>query len=196
MFEVTGCLCGESSPLSPGPSDLDGNSSEALADRIPYSAKGKVRGEPERKTIVPESLQPPTPAQRRDLSVNSSVVVAMSSPGRSLRTKRLSTPRTIRVSGVGDNDDEQDDGPSSPSANRQSFSGRVKGPKLSDILKMREQAWNRSNHSQDVSWAGSSREMTTRLDSAAQDVLRSSSIRSFSSWLEAPRLLQQLLAPI
>ncbi|KAG8715510.1 hypothetical protein FRC08_010511 [Ceratobasidium sp. 394] len=40
---------GDSSPMPTGPSDLDGNSSEALADRIPYSAKGKARDEPERE---------------------------------------------------------------------------------------------------------------------------------------------------
>ncbi|KAG9096991.1 hypothetical protein FRC06_008120, partial [Ceratobasidium sp. 370] len=179
---------GDSSPMPTGPSDLelDGNSSEALADRIPCSAKGKTRDEPELDAIVPESPQPPAPIRSRGLSVDSSVVVAMSSPDRSLRTERLSTPRAIRVSGIGDNDEEQDDGPPSPSANRQSFSERVKGRRLSDILKLREQVWNRSTVSQDASRAGSSREMTTRLDSAAQDVLRSSSIRSVSSWPEVP----------
>ncbi|KAG8744930.1 hypothetical protein FRC10_009165 [Ceratobasidium sp. 414] len=178
---------GDSSPIPTGPSDLelDGNSSEALVDRIPYSAKGKARDEHERDTVVPESPQPPDPAQSRRLSVDSSVVVATSSPGRSLRTERLSTPRAIRVSGVGDNDEEQDDGPPSPSANRQSFSERVKGRKLSDILTLRERAWSRSNFSQDASRTSSSREMTTRLDGAAKDVLRSS-IRSISNWPETP----------
>ncbi|KAG8730028.1 hypothetical protein FRC12_020556 [Ceratobasidium sp. 428] len=173
-------------PTGPIDLDLDGGSSEALGGRIPYSAKGKARDEGERNEIVPESSQPPDPLRYREISVDSSVIVSMSSPGKSLRTERLPTPRATRISAAieEDSDEEPDDPdpPSSPSANRQSLSGSIKGRGLSSILELRKQAWNRSSLPQDAS----SREMTTRLDAASQEVLDSPLSHSASSWPEAP----------
>jgi hypothetical protein len=185
-------LGGDSSPVLAGQSGVQLDGTLSGDDRIPYSAKGKARAEDKRNAekdttgedaesdsddnqeVVPESSQPPDPARYRAVSVDSSVVVEMSSPDRSLRTERVSTPRAARVSLVGDSDDEEEDLPPSPSAGRQSFNERgtqpIDGRRLSDILKLREQARNRSDSARDDN---ASHEITTRLDNSAQEVLNS-----------------------
>ncbi|QRV81879.1 hypothetical protein RhiJN_09894 [Ceratobasidium sp. AG-Ba] len=162
----------ESSPMQAGPSDLalDGNASGVLHGKIPRVAKGKARDGEGRNRTIADSLQ----QTYRGASVDSSVAVATNSPDRSLRTERISTPRTTRVSLVGASDDDQDDGPPSPSAGRQSFGESINGRNLSDILKLRKQARDHSNDLSSVSAKG----MTTLLNDTAQKVLYDSSARS------------------